>query len=242
MLTVVSRGAAAALAATVSDTVPLPDPLAPPVTVTHGALLTDVQAHPGPAVTATLVVPPEAGTAAEVGASEYWQAGASAACLTANDRPAIVSVPVLAPPGLAATANSTVPVPVPVAPRRIVIQASLLEAVHEHPGEVFSVVLSVPPAAGAETPDGNRLKEQAVPSWLTLTARPATSTVPSRAAPVLAATEKEAVPDPDPELPAVMVIQVALLAALQAQPPTVFTLTEADPPAAPMVMLAGATV
>jgi hypothetical protein len=82
---------------------PLPD--APEVTVIHAALLDEVQAHADPAVTATEPVPPAAGADALVGSIEYAHAGAGAipACVTVNVCPAIVTVPVRAPPVLAAT-------------------------------------------------------------------------------------------------------------------------------------------
>jgi len=47
--------------------------------------------------------------------------------------PAIVSDPLLALEGLDATENVTEPVPLPIAPDVIVIQKSLLVAVHVHP-------------------------------------------------------------------------------------------------------------
>jgi hypothetical protein len=46
------------VAATLNCTSPFPLPLEPDVIVTHGALLVAVQAHPPPAVTVTLPVPP----------------------------------------------------------------------------------------------------------------------------------------------------------------------------------------
>lgn len=54
------RAAPVVLASTVNSTVSPPDPLAPFVTVTQGALLTAVHAHPAPAVTVTAPDPPAA--------------------------------------------------------------------------------------------------------------------------------------------------------------------------------------
>ena len=48
------RDAVAGLAATLYETVPLPLPLAPAVTVIHAALLVAVHAQPAPAVTVTV--------------------------------------------------------------------------------------------------------------------------------------------------------------------------------------------
>lgn len=49
-------------AATVNVTVPLPDPLAPPVTLIQLALLVAVQSHPAPAAIEIEPLPPDAGT------------------------------------------------------------------------------------------------------------------------------------------------------------------------------------
>ena len=54
-------------------TVPLPVPLAPEVIVSQEALLVAVKAQPAGAVTATLPVPPAAGTLVLVGAIETAQ-------------------------------------------------------------------------------------------------------------------------------------------------------------------------
>ena len=72
MVSVAERGPPV-VAAALYCTVPLPDPLAPALMVSHEALLEAVQAHPDPAVTATLPVPPAAATLALVGAIEKLQ-------------------------------------------------------------------------------------------------------------------------------------------------------------------------
>jgi hypothetical protein len=51
---------ATVLAATANVTEPLPDPVAPPVSVIHEALLAAVHAQPAATVTALLPVPPDA--------------------------------------------------------------------------------------------------------------------------------------------------------------------------------------
>jgi hypothetical protein len=56
------RDVPAVFAATLSDTVPLPVPLAPDDTVIHDALLEAVRAQPVVPVTVTLTVPPAAAT------------------------------------------------------------------------------------------------------------------------------------------------------------------------------------
>ena len=63
------RGLVLLLAAALNATVPLPLPLAPPVTVSHDVLLlTPVHAHPAGDVTPVEPVPPPAGTEPLVGA------------------------------------------------------------------------------------------------------------------------------------------------------------------------------
>jgi hypothetical protein len=61
---------------------------------------------------------------------------------------------------------------------------------------------------------------------------PATVIVPVRCGPVFAATENCVVPAPLPLAPLEIVIQEALLVAVHAQPVTVVTVTEPDPPLA----------
>lgn len=62
ILMVPVRCVVAVLAATLNVTVPLPDPLAPPVMVLHATLLTAVQLHPADAATANDPLPPAAET------------------------------------------------------------------------------------------------------------------------------------------------------------------------------------
>ena len=69
----------------------------------------------------------------------------AAAWLTVNVSPAMVSVPLRAPPVLAATLNPTDPLPLPLAPDVMLIQEALVAAVHAHP-------LLVVTATGAPAP------------------------------------------------------------------------------------------
>jgi hypothetical protein len=59
------------------------------------------------------------------------------------DRDAVRACPVV----LAATWNTTTPVPVPEAPLTTVSQFSLLVAVHAQPLDVFTLTFPVPPTA-----------------------------------------------------------------------------------------------
>src|SRR3954464_2303915 len=61
------RCAAVVFAATDSETVPGPVPLAPPVTEIHPAPLVAVQVQPATAATAALLVPPAAGALQDIG-------------------------------------------------------------------------------------------------------------------------------------------------------------------------------
>jgi len=95
-------------AATMNATAPLPVPVAPPVTVSQPALLDAVQVQCGALETVTFgPAPPAVDAVNVVGEIAKTQASgvgvATAACVTLNVCPAIVSVPVRAGPVLAAT-------------------------------------------------------------------------------------------------------------------------------------------
>jgi hypothetical protein len=144
--------ATSVFAATVSCTIPFPVPLVPAATAIQGTLLDAVQAQVVPAVTETVAVPPAGSTVSEAGEIEYEHAGA--ACVTVTVRPATVSDPdrdTAAGP----TAKVTVPGALPEPPPVIVIQGSLLNAVHGHPGAVLTVTLLVPPSAPNDRASGD---------------------------------------------------------------------------------------
>src|SRR6187455_3746384 len=114
MVSVPVRGLILLLAAALNATVPLPLPLAPPVTVSHDVLLlTLVHAHPASDVTPVEPVPPPAATEPLVGAIAYVQA--MPGCVTLKLCPAIVNVPVRELIVLfAAALNATVTLPLPL--------------------------------------------------------------------------------------------------------------------------------
>jgi len=203
---------------------PLPDPVAPPVSVIHGALLTAVQLHPVAALTLLLPLPPAAVTDCVVGVIDGEHE--AAACVTVNVAPAIVSVPVrLEATVFAATSKVTEPLPDPVAPPVRVIQAALLAPVHAQPVAAVTFPLPLPPAAAKDWPVGESDGEQAAAAWVTVNVAPAIVSVPVRLdATVFAATLKPTVPLPDPVAPLVTVIHAALLAAVHAQPVGMLTL------------------
>ena len=110
-------------------------------------MLAAVHPHPLAATTLTLPVPPPVGNVWFAGEIEYVHPAAPPACVTVNVFPAIVSVPVRCGPLLAATAYSTVPFPLPLAPAVTVTKPELLTAVHAHPLVVITFTLPLPPLA-----------------------------------------------------------------------------------------------
>jgi hypothetical protein len=154
--------------------------------------------------------------------------------------PAIVSVPVRSVPGFAATAKWTLPLPVPLAPDVIVIQGSLLVAVHVHPALVETVTGEAPPPfLSTESLVGLIEYEHgalcvSVNVWLAIVS------VPVRMLPVFAATVNATVPLPFPLAPDAIVIQGALLAEVHVHPVAAVTATGAPaPPDALMDALVG---
>src|SRR5262245_4688112 len=157
----------------------------------------------------------------------------------------MVSDPARIPPSFAATVNATAPGPMPIALPAMVIQGTLLTAVHAHPFVVVTWIgVPAPPPAAADCVAGVRLNAQLTPpSCDTVTVLPATVTDPERAAPEFAATLTLTVPVPVRVLPAVTVIHEALLATVHAQLLVVDTVNGPPaPPAAPTVRLVGVTV
>lgn len=71
------RGDAIVLAATLNPTVPLPEPVAPLVTVIHAALLAAVHAQPAATATVLLPVPPDAASERLVGVMDGEQGAAA---------------------------------------------------------------------------------------------------------------------------------------------------------------------
>ena len=90
---------ATVLVATLKPTVPLPDPVAPLVTVIQVALLAALHAHPVPAVTVLLPVPPDA--------VNDWLAGEIAGLQGAPNEKVFVRVPPLLPPGPTASTRAS---------------------------------------------------------------------------------------------------------------------------------------
>ena len=170
----------------------------------------------------------------------------TAAWLTGNAWPAIVSVADRAPPVFASTVSSTVPLPLP-------LPLPLVKVIHDgspvvdqpQPLAVETATDVGPPPAGAAWLVGFNVYVQlgAAAAWLTVNARPATVSVAVRAAPVFACTVRFTVPFPLPlPLPLVKVIHDGSPVVDQLQPLDVATATEVVPPEAAMLRFVGVMV
>ncbi len=134
------------LGATVKLAEPLPEPLAPAVTVIHVTLLSAVHAHP--VVVVTVVDPLAPVKATDWLDGEIENVHAAGFCVTVNVSPAIVAVPVRDCVAVLAEAlKFTVPLPLPFAPLVSVSQALLLAAVQAQPDAAATLVDAVPPVA-----------------------------------------------------------------------------------------------
>jgi hypothetical protein len=225
------------LGSIVSSTVPLPLPLAPDVTLIHGALpaAAAVQAQPPGEVTLTLSGPPPAAGDADSGAMAKVH---PSACDTVNVRPAIVKVPERAAPAFAAALKRTAALPVPLAPEVIESHDTLLVAVQPHPLPEVTFTVPVAPPAGTDCVAGAIEYEQPLPCW-TVNVWPPAVTAALRDGPELSATVKRTCPSPVPSAGGVTVIHGTDDAAVHAQPAAVCTVKEPGPPLSPMVALVG---
>ncbi len=116
------------------------------MTTIQSALVVAVHRQPPGAVTPTDPVEPLAPNDAP-GADSVTSQGAASGCETVTVWPPIVTVPVRAAPGFAATASVTVPAPAPVGADAIAIHAVWLAAFHEHAETVSTEIVAVPPDA-----------------------------------------------------------------------------------------------
>jgi hypothetical protein len=222
-----------AFAPTLNDAVPLPEPLAPAVTVIHPALLTVVHAQP---VAAETVVDPEPPAAPVVSADgEIVGEHGAPASLTVKVCPPMVSVPLRGVVDVFAVAlKPTLPGPLPLAPDVTVSHpVLLLVAVQLQPAWVVTPTLPVPPGSATDCDVEASEYVQAAAAWLTVNVLPPIVSVPLRGeVTVLASTVNDAVPLAVPLAPAVTVIQLALLTAVHAHPVTADTVADPEPPVA----------
>jgi hypothetical protein len=237
-VTVPVRGLVLVLAPTetVADPLPLPDV---GLTVIHDAPLDVVQPQPDGAVTVIVEAVVPAATDSSVG--EAVKVQATPAWVTVTDRPATVTVAARAPAlGLAATAIVTTPSPLPDA-GLTVIHGAVVDADQPQPAEVVTLTLEVPASAATDSVVGATVNVQDEPDWVTVTASPATVTMPVRAlAPVLAAMLSVTAPLPLPEA-GLTVIHDTLLVAVQPQPEGAVTVTLDVPAPAAADTVAGVT-
>jgi len=149
--------------------------------------------------------------------------------VTVTVLPAIVSEPVRELVELfSLTEKATVPLAEPELPLVTVIQVTLLEAVHPHEQLPVTPTAPVPEFHGIETVDVESEYAHEVAACVTVTVFPPAVSVAERelVADGFAVAEKATVPDPLPDAPAVIVSQLALLTAVQAQLEVVLTPTD----------------
>ena len=223
-------------------TVALPEPEAPPVTLSHAALLAAVHEHPAAVVTAVVEAPPAEVSVREVGETPKVQL--IPFCVTVTVCPATVSVPVRwAVDVFAVALKVTVPLPLPLAPPLMVSQAALLVAAHVQPLAAVTAVVDEPAAEVNVDEVGDTPKVQLIPLCVTVTAWPATVSVPSRCEDdVFAVAVKVTVPFPFPLAPPLIVSQPALLVAVHPHPPGAVTPVVEDPAADVSVAEVGDTL
>ena len=162
--------------------------------------------------------------------------------LTVNPAPPMLIVPERgAPVVFASTLKLTSPPPDPGEPPVTAIHGALLVAVQLHPPDDDTETVPGPPAAGIVV-DGAPSVMVQPESWLIVTVRPATSSVPLRAGPELAAVVTSMLPLPLPAGAETIVIHPAPLDAFQAHDAAPLTSMRADPPAAGAPIVSGETV
>jgi hypothetical protein len=162
-------------------TEPLPLPVAPAVIVSQAALL--VAAHAQPVAAVTLTAPPVIPAATTLAdAADSVGAQGAPACVTVKATPPIVSVAERAVVvGFAVTLYVTDPLPLPVAPALMVIQAALSVAVHAHPVTAVTATVFVLAAKPTLADTGAIVGAQGAPAWVTVNVLPPIVSVPVRA-------------------------------------------------------------
>lgn len=198
-------------------TEPMPDPVAPAVTVIHGVVVVAVHGQDVPEMTLSVRLLAVASTEKLTGVTVDAQP--VAACVTVTVWPAAVNVPVRGlPVAFCAMENVTEPIPEPAAPLVMVIQLVAVVAVHGQ--DVPETTLSVRLLAIASTAKltGVAVDAQPVAACVTVTVWPAAVNVPVRGVPVVfCAMENVTAPIPDPVAPLVMAIHPVPVVAVHEQ-------------------------
>lgn len=179
-----ARGAPV-LAAAVKVTDPVPERLdAGEVMVSQFAVVAADHVQPGAVVSSIGVpAPPEIPIDCDAGAIEKAH---PLAWLIPNAVPETLMAALRAGPGLAATENRMVPLPVPLCPDVTVIQLALGTAVHSHSALVLTATAGPAPAASDTEVDSGVRPIVHPPPCDTVTICPATVSVPVRAPPLFA--------------------------------------------------------
>jgi hypothetical protein len=239
MVNVPVRVLVLALAATVALTVEFPVPLVGD-NVAHETPEEALNAHPLWVVTETGRTWPVAGTEAVAGETPNVHE-AAADCVTVTAWPATVTVPVRElVEVLAATVSVTEPLPDPPVGDTVIQLAAEL-AFHPHADELATVTANVPPVFPGANPVGDTLYVHAAGACVTVTAFPATVTVPVRDVVAgFAPTVIVVVPFPDP-LAGDAVIQLTPDEAVHPHPEPADTLITQLPPPLVIDTLVGDT-
>jgi hypothetical protein len=213
------------LAAMLNVTAPMPDPVAPAVTVIHGVVVVAVHGQDVPVMTLSVRLLAVASTAKLTGVTV--EAQPVAACVTVTVWPAAVNVPVRGlPVAFCAMENVTEPIPEPLAPDVIVIHGVVVVAVHGQ--DVPETTLNVRLVAIASTAKllTDTVPMQPVAACVTVTVWPATVNVPVRGLPVaFCAMENETAPMPEPVAPDVIVSHEVVVVAVHEQEVPAMTLS-----------------
>jgi hypothetical protein len=183
-----------------------------------------------------------------------------------NVVPAIVNVPCRAVEDVCGeTVNRTVPLPLPLVPAVIAIQAVVVAAVHPHDPPAVTVTVASPPVAGNVSLDrssdgahargggggggggaggggGGGAGGGGASACVTDIVWPATVAVPDRRAPELADTTNLTAPSPSPAVAPLIRIHALVASAVQRQPVIARTCTRTSPPADGAVDVVGVTV
>jgi hypothetical protein len=139
-----------------------------------------------------------------------------------------------ASPVFSRTVMSTLPLPVPDAPRVIDTHDEFSLAAHEHPAPAVTVTFTekLAPAAGTFSLVGAIENAHAAAACVTVAMLPLIVTVAVREPPVFGPTLNATVPLPAPELPLVMTSQLSLGVAVHVHCGAVSTATVPLPPLA----------
>jgi hypothetical protein len=132
---------------------------------------------------------------------------------------------------LAATTSCTVPLPDPLLPAEMLIQAALLDAFQLHPAGAVTDTEAGPPPLPTFWLAGE-IEYEHPPSCVTVNVWPPAVIVPVRCGPGFAAAEKRTVPLPLPDAPPVTDSQFALLDADHPHPSVARTSNDPLPPPA----------